>query len=86
MQLYAIPGGQQDEFEPITSTSIDIHNDVSVTEFMDHLLSHACPSIEPDVDGFSRYFIETHCVGWWITARREKNGEWTVKKMESELT
>lgn len=43
---------------------------------MDYLLSHACPAADPDENGWTQYWIETHCVGFWISARKVKHGIW----------
>lgn len=43
---------------------------------MDYLLANACPSNAPDAEGWSQYWIETHCVGFWISARMIADGVW----------
>ena len=51
--------------------------------FMSNLLNNACSGPEL-VDGVGKYWIETHCVGWWVTARQNADGSWCVLNMEPE--
>lgn len=48
------------------------------------LLSYACPATEPDAEGWTKFYVETHCLAFWITARQvedgvmdEESGEWS---------
>lgn len=52
-------------------------------EVLDEILDHACPSNE-DENG-TLIYVETHCVGHWITAHRDDaTGHWTVKEIKAE--
>lgn len=43
---------------------------------IDYLLAYACPSEAPDENGWAKYWIETHCLGFWISARKVAEGVW----------
>lgn len=62
------------------------NNTVRVTDnqaFVRLLLDSACAQGGIDAHGIGVYYIETHCVGWWIEAYK-KDGEWVVLSMRSE--
>lgn len=53
------------------------------TELMEAILEHACPNGGVAEDGWNTYVIETHCVEWHITARKNA-GKWVVRRVTSE--
>ena len=60
------------------------NNTVLVTDnaaFIRLILDGACPLTK--VDGLCTFYIETHCVGWWVEAHKFE-GEWVVTSMRSE--
>lgn len=49
---------------------------------LDYLLAYACPSNDPDENGWAQYWIETHCVGFWISARKVCTGVWDSEELD----
>lgn len=55
---------------------------------LDLILSNACPSNDPDEnDGVAKFYVETHCVAWWIEAKATERitndlGEYVCTKYE----
>ena len=53
--------------------------------FVRLLLDNACPA-SVDENDVRTFYIETHCVGWWITATLDKSegyNVWTILSMRS---
>lgn len=55
---------------------------ITLAHLMSSMLNDACPSRLPDEDGWAVFYIETHCVGYSITARPPRNGRvlWEIKE------
>lgn len=47
------------------------------------ILDGACPNGNPAEDGWNGYWIETHCVGYNVTARKVA-GVWEILKWDAE--
>lgn len=49
------------------------------------ILDHACPngSGVEDEQGYTSYYIETHCVAWHISAKKTLSG-WIIRDVKSE--
>jgi hypothetical protein len=51
----------------------------NAADLLFQILAEACPSSEPDEEGYNHYLIETHCRDWDITARKTPGGGWEIK-------
>jgi hypothetical protein len=47
------------------------------------ILDGACPNGGVEEDGWASYIIETHCVAWLVSARKQ-DGRWDIRKITSE--
>lgn len=55
---------------------------MSLDTMMIQLLDYACPSLTDDEE-WQLFYIETHCIAWWVTARMVK-GSWEIKEARIE--
>jgi hypothetical protein len=50
---------------------------------MSNILDSACPNGGVEEGGWATYYIETHCVAWRVTARKQQ-GRWHIRNITSE--
>ena len=56
---------------------------VPLDKAMAEILENACGATTPDAEGWTEYYIETHCIMWRVTAK--KAGEqWVIKMCTGE--
>jgi hypothetical protein len=55
----------------------------TATGLMYMILDGACPNGGVEEDGWASYVIETHCVAWRVSARKQ-DGRWDIRKITSE--
>lgn len=53
---------------------------MNLTDLMTSILDHACPN----GGGDNTYYLETHCVGWHITAHKDNGNGWVIDNVTSE--
>jgi hypothetical protein len=56
-------------------------NTVELANIFSVILDNCCSN--PTEDGWKEISIETHCVAWIITAKKE-NGKWIILDVKSE--
>lgn len=60
-----------------------IDTDTPLARLAHNMLNHACPNGGVEEDGWATYYIETHCVAWRVTARKQQ-GRWHIRTITSE--
>ena len=60
-----------------------IDTDTPLARLAHNMLNHACPNGGVEQDGWATYYIETHCVAWRVTARKQQ-GRWHIRNITSE--
>ena len=55
--------------------------EINLEKLFSDILDNCCSN--PTEDGWDEISIETHCVGWIITAKKE-NGKWIIRDAKSE--
>jgi hypothetical protein len=60
-----------------------IDTDTPLARLAHNMLNHACPNGGVEEDGWATYCIETHCVAWRVTARKEQ-GRWHIRNITRE--
>lgn len=59
-------------------------------EFVEALLDNACPATSHVVVLNDRavfmksFYIETHCIGWWVDAWKDVTDKWHIVSVKSE--
>jgi hypothetical protein len=55
--------------------------EMNLEKVFSDILDHCCSN--PTEDGWDEISIETHCVAWIITAKKE-NGKWIIRDAKGE--
>jgi hypothetical protein len=60
-----------------------IDTDTPLALLAHSILNNACPNGGIEEDGWASYYIETHCIAWRVTARKQ-DGHWHIRSITSE--